>query len=82
MILRSPNNSLTATDHIFVSMSKLKTCKRGLKNLCTQTAELDNPVSDKSGDLLVLDSWDHMGKCICRFAGIYAYCRYFIDRKW
>ena len=22
------------------------------------------------------------GKCICRFAGIYAYCRYFIDRKW
>ena len=24
----------------------------------------------------------HTGKCICRFAGIYAYCRYFIDRKW
>ena len=22
------------------------------------------------------------GKCICRFAGIYAYCRYFRDRKW
>ena len=22
------------------------------------------------------------GKCIRRFAGIYAYCRYFIDRKW
>ena len=24
----------------------------------------------------------HTGKCISRFAGIYAYCRYFIDRKW
>ena len=28
--------------------------------------------------LYVLDT----GKCIRRFAGIYAYCRYFIDRKW
>ena len=24
----------------------------------------------------------HTGKCIPGFAGIYAYCRYFIDRKW
>ena len=24
----------------------------------------------------------HTGKCIRRFASIYAYCRYFIDRKW
>ena len=24
----------------------------------------------------------HTGKCIRRFAGIYAYCRCFIDRKW
>ena len=24
----------------------------------------------------------HTGKCIRRFAGIYAYCRYCIDRKW
>ena len=24
----------------------------------------------------------HTGKCIRRFAGIYACCRYFIDRKW
>ena len=24
----------------------------------------------------------HAGKCIRRFDGIYAYCRYFIDRKW
>ena len=25
---------------------------------------------------------NHTGKCIRRFAGIYAYCRYFISRKW
>ena len=25
---------------------------------------------------------NHTGKCIRRFGGIYAYCRYFIDRKW
>ena len=24
----------------------------------------------------------HTGKFIRRFGGIYAYCRYFIDRKW
>ena len=24
----------------------------------------------------------HTGKCIRRFAGIYAYCRYLLDRKW
>ena len=24
----------------------------------------------------------HTGKCLRRFAGIYAYCRYFIDQKW
>ena len=24
---------------------------------------------------------NHTGKCIRRFGGIYAYCRYFIDRK-
>ena len=24
----------------------------------------------------------HTGKCIRRFADIYIYCRYFIDRKW
>ena len=27
-------------------------------------------------------SHTHTGKCIRRFVGIYAYCRYFIDRKW
>ena len=28
--------------------------------------------------------WHHLhtGKCIRPFGGIYAYCRYFIDRKW
>ena len=26
--------------------------------------------------------WNHTGKCICQFGGIYAYCRYFIDPKW
>ena len=25
---------------------------------------------------------NHTGKCIRRIGGIYAYCRYFIDRKW
>ena len=24
----------------------------------------------------------HTGKCIRRFAGIYAYCQYFIGREW
>ena len=27
-------------------------------------------------------SRNHTGKCICRFGGFYAYCLYFIDRKW
>ena len=31
---------------------------------------------------VVARSHYHTGKCIRRFAGIYAYCRYFIDRKW
>ena len=26
-------------------------------------------------------SQTHTGKCICRFGGIYAFCRFFIDRK-
>ena len=33
--------------------------------------------------VLCLFAWRyHTGKCIRRFGGIYAYCRYFIDRKW
>ena len=28
------------------------------------------------------ESYTHTGKCIRRFGGIYAYCRYFADRKW
>ena len=31
---------------------------------------------------LFYDKGHNTGKCIRRFAGIYAYCRYFIDRKW
>ena len=33
-------------------------------------------------DALVTTLIHYTGKCICRVAGIYAYCRYFIDRKW
>ena len=32
--------------------------------------------------LEILTYFYHTGKCIRRFGGIYAYCRYFIDRKW
>ena len=33
-------------------------------------------------DIQMPSSLNHTGKCIRRFGGIYAYCRYFIDRKW
>ena len=33
---------------------------------------------NKTGDV----TKGHTGKCIRQFGGIYAYCRYFIDRKW
>ena len=33
-------------------------------------------------DAYNVEAQTHTGKCIRRFAGIYAYCRYFIDRKW
>ena len=38
----------------------------------------------KEGELLIqnFNSQCHTGKCICRFGGIYTYCRYFVDRKW
>ena len=29
-----------------------------------------------------LQTYNHTGKCVRRFAGIYTYCWYFIDRKW
>ena len=32
--------------------------------------------------LIVVTSYNHTGKCIRRFACIYAYCRCFIDRMW
>ena len=34
-------------------------------------------------DLVFLsENGNHTGKCIRRFGGIYAYCRYFIHWKW
>ena len=38
-------------------------------------------LNDGLGQFRVRDM-SHTGKCIRRFGGIYAYCRYFIDRKW
>ena len=39
-----------------------------------------------SAHVFFLNSFNNLGehtcKCIRRFAGIYAYCWYFIDRKW
>ena len=32
--------------------------------------------------LNILKDITHTGKCLRRFGGINAYCRYFIDRKW
>ena len=37
---------------------------------------------DTSTEIARLDINFYTGKCIRRFGGIYAYCRYFIDRKW
>ena len=42
-------------------------------------------MSDKNvvqRDYAIYQGQVHTGRCIRRFAGIYAYCRYFIDRKW
>ena len=36
----------------------------------------------KFGHCFIGEQHMHSGKCIRRLAGIYAYCRYFIDRKW
>ena len=33
-------------------------------------------------DYLRITTYGHTGKCKRRFGGIYAYCRYFIGRKW
>ena len=32
--------------------------------------------------IITYDCNSHTGICIRRFDGIYAYCRYFIDRRW
>ena len=39
-------------------------------------------VDGRTTDVGVTGTLIHTGKCIRRFAGIYAYCRYSIDRKW
>ena len=49
--------------------------------------EGDDKLTGKSTQLYHAASFshnipDHTGKCIRRLAGIYAYYRYFIDRKW
>ena len=41
------------------------------------TPDLTNEDREKNKKLK-----NHSGKCLRRFGGIYAYCRYFIDRKW
>ena len=38
----------------------------------------DGQKTDSSKDVSCI----HTGKCKRRFGGVYAYCRYFIDRKW
>ena len=49
-------------------------CLGGWKMVRTKTKSI---CSNGDGSCL-----NHTAKCIRRFAGIYAYCRYFIDRKW
>ena len=39
---------------------------------------IQDSVSDTNQDI---NASIHTGKCLRRFGGIYAYCRYFIDRK-
>ena len=38
-------------------------------------------ITRRNGNKQNFRLYHHTGKCIRRFAGIYAYCRYFIDRK-
>ena len=54
--------------------------KKGKKNRRTLASNY-RPVSLSCVSCKLLEHI-HTGKCIRRFAGIYAYCRYFIDRKW
>ena len=37
---------------------------------------------DRDEIIRIYHKCEHTGKCMRRFGGIYAYCRYFIDRKW
>ena len=59
-------------------------CFANVKKLVTGVLLHDNPYVHKSkvAQAAIRGCKFHTGKCICRFAGIYAYCRYSIDRKW
>ena len=48
----------------------------------TQYLRVRENMYDSRDSNLCRGPYTHTGKCIRRFAGIYAYCRYFIDRKW
>ena len=47
--------------------------------IAIQLRQRDNPINGCSSSI---DIDFHTGKCIRRFGGIYAYCRYLKDRKW
>ena len=48
----------------------------------TVKTDLQKSLKNKLNFISSFNALIHTGKCIRRFAGIYAYCRYFIDRKW
>ena len=52
---------------------------RSYKNL---TVNISHLMLDQNKAVIISHLMLHTGKCIRRFGGIYAYCRYFIDRKW
>ena len=65
-----------------IERAKLITSTLQVLNICLLTFVLNRymliyKLLHKKGTRLI-----HTGKCIRRFAGIYAYDRYFIDRKW
>ena len=55
-------------------------CGRLIGGLLQRDASSD--LEEPAFEFLVWLQHRHTGKCIRRFGGIYAYCRYFIDRKW
>ena len=51
---------------------------------CHYHSARETPLWRFAGGLIVVQDCmlAHTGKCIRPFGGIYAYCQYFIDRKW